>query len=262
MPSITATSVILAALGDLNVLQKGETLSSFSDGGTDEFTRLNFLVGQLAQQGLIAPAIGKLIFPLVAGKGGAANPYTIGVGGDLNTPRPPYQDNVVGAGLILGRTTLPVAQQVTIPRPLITDDGFETMRLQDLTSTLFTTVYYRPDYAGDLGSIILWPVPTDLTNALVLYVQGMLSTFADLTTSYSVPPGYEALFHWNLAENLLIPYGRVGTPIDARITAQAIKAMALVKRSNIHLSDLPNDLLGIGGHGRSHGYNILTGEGG
>ena len=173
MPTVTARQVISDAFGDLNVYQQGDTVGTADE--TDALRRLNLLIGQWAQQNLTIPAVAEKVFPLQAGKGGRTNPYTIGTGGDLNTPRPPNQNSLVGAALFLNASSPPVK----LPRGIMTNDAFATNRIPDLTSALFTSVYYRPDFAGDLGSIFLWPVPTDLTNSLVLYIEAALGTFAD-----------------------------------------------------------------------------------
>lgn len=251
MPALTAQQIITDALADLNIYQTGETIASAD--AADALRRLNGLIGQWAQSPLTVPAIERFVAPLQSGKGGTTSPYTIGVGGDLATPRPANQASVVGAGLLLNATIPPVE----IRRGLLTDDGWKALRLKDLTSTLFTSVYYRPDTADDLGTIFLWPVPTDLTNSLVLYLAGMLSTFADLTTSYSLPPGYASALHTNLALELAIPYGRA---ISADLRAWALKTLATIKRGNVVLSDLANDFAGLGGQGRGGRYNIQTGE--
>ena len=255
MPAVTATQIILDSFGDLNVTQLGDTIATLDaanpSASVDALRRLNLMMGQWAQQNLVTPAILRVVFPLVANKGGVSNPYTIGTGGNLNTPRPPNQSSVVGAGLLLNASTPPVE----IPRDVLTPDGWELIRIKDLTSVLFTSVHYRADFTGDLGTILLWPVPTDATNSLVLYIQSPLTTFTDLTTTYSVPPGYDDALHANLAVRLAIPYGRTASE-DLKDLAKT--SFATIKRSNIPLSDLPNDFARIG-NPRAGWYNIQTG---
>ena len=250
MPSVTARQVISDAFGDLNVYQQGDTVGTADE--TDALRRLNLMIGQWAQQNLTIPAVEEKVFPLQAGKGGRTNPYTIGTGGDLNTPRPPNQNSLVGAALFLNASSPPVK----LPRSVMTNNAFATNRIPDLTSALFTSVYYRPDFAGDLGSIFLWPVPTDLTNSLVLYIEAALSTFAEATTGFSVPPGYDDALHFNLATKLAIPYGRT---ITQDLKDAARDTLAVIKRSNLKLADLANDFAGIGGAARAGLYDIQTG---
>ena len=252
MPTITGLQVITRAAGDLNLIQLGETMDS--DMAADLLVRLNEMMGQLAQDGATAAAIARVVLPLIAGKGSSTNPYTIGLGGDFNTIWPANQSDLLDAGLLLNVSTPPIE----IPRAILTDDAWAKIRIKDLTNTLFTSVYYRPDYQHDLGSVFLWPVPTDLTNSIVLYIQSPLTTFADLTTIYSVPRGYDAMLHYNLAVELGIPYGRDVTP---KLEKAAARTLATVQRSNMNLVDIANDFRRLGQRG-DHGYNILTGEGG
>jgi hypothetical protein len=251
MPSVTATQVLTDAFQTLNVYQPGDTIATADS--TTGLRFLNLMLGQWAQQGLTIPAISSLTFALLSGKGSSTNPYTIGTGGDLNTPRPPNQNSIVGAGLLLNSSTPPVE----IPRMLLTNDAYGEIRIKDLAGVLFTGVHYRPLFAGDLGQIFLWPVPTDLTNNLVLYIKAAISTFADLTTSYSVPPGYDEALYLNLAKRIARPFGR---PVENDLREDAAMSLAIVKRSNLQLSDLTNDFAQIGvGHTR-RGYNLNTGE--
>lgn len=256
MPTVTATQVIQDALNDLEVLNSDtETYSSLTSvQQTDTLRRLNLLVGQWANQTLTIPAVQRTVFTLLSGKGSSTNPYTIGSGGDLNVARPTFQDSIIQVGLLLNASNPPVE----IPRGIYTHNMWEQERIKDLTSVLFTALYYNPTFAGDLGQIFLWPVPTDLTNNLVLYIEQPLGTFADATTSYSIPPGFDDALHFNLALKLAIPYGR---PISPDLRAEAMRTLAVVKRANVKLFDLPNEFAAIGGQTRKSWYNIVTGEG-
>jgi len=253
MPTVTATQIMTDAFQMLNVYMPGDTISA--NDSTSALRFLNLMVGQWAQQGLTIPSEARRVFTLLSGKGSSTNPYTIGTGGNLDTPRPPNQNSVVGAGLLLNASSPPVE----IPRGVMTNDSWAATRIKDLTSTLFTGVYYRPDFAGNpiQGSLFLWPVPTDLTNSLVLYIRAALGTFADLTTAYSIPDGYDEALYAQLALRLAIPFGR---SVSEDLKELARDSFTTVKRSNVQLSDQANDLgfLGFGRGGR--GYNLETGQ--
>ena len=257
MPTVTATQVMTDAFRMLNVYMPGDTIAT--NDSTDALRFLNLMVGQWAQTGLTIPVVSRSVFTLLANKGSSTNPYTIGTSGDLNTPRPPNQGSIVCAGLLLNASSPPVE----IPRGVMTNDGWANTRIKDLTSTLFTNVYYRPDFAGNpiLGSLFLWPVPTDLTNRLILYIRAPLGTFADLTTVYSIPDGYDEALYAQLMLRLAIPFGRTLSDDQKEL---ARESFATLKRSNVQVSDLANDFAVIGHRGgrSSHGYNIQTGDGG
>lgn len=235
----------------LNVYQPGDAIVAADS--TDALRWLNLMIGQWAQTGLTIPAETRTVFPLVSGKGSSTNPYTIGSGGDLNTTKPPNQSSVIGAGLLLNASTPPVE----IPRGVMTNDGYDKLRIKNLTSTLFTNVFYLPTFTNSLGQLFLWPVPTDLTNSLVLYTRFGLGTFADLTTAYSIPDGYDEALCGQLMKRVAIAFGRTLTD-DQKEYAR--ESFATIKRSNIQLSDLENDFAHLGS-GRGGVYNINTGEG-
>ncbi len=252
MPTVTATQIMTDFFQALNIYQPGDAFNATDT--TTLLRQLNLLIGQWAQQSLTIPAEQRLVFPLVSGKGSSTNPYTIGPGGDLNTTKPPNQSSLTGAGLLLNISTPPVE----IPRGIMTNDGYDRERIKDLTSVLFTSVFYLPTFAGGLGELFLWPVPTDLTNSLVLYTRTGLTAFADLTTVYSIPDGYDEALYLNLIVRAGKFFGRKPDADDRR---DAMESLATVKRSNVQLSDLENDFGGLGG-GRGGRWNIQTGEGG
>lgn len=246
----TALTLITASFEVLSVFQQGESIPNKDSQSALGF--LNRMTSGWAQQTLTIPAIARNIFTLTAGKGGPSNPYTIGVGGDFNVARPANQASVVDAGLILGNTS----PAVEIPRAIATDSAYNKIRIKELTSTLFTAVYYNPTTANARGLIQLWPVPDTAANSLVLYLQQALSTFATLTTQYEFPPGYEEAFVYNLARRMAKPWGAV---LDADTKNLADQSLTTIKRSNLKLSDLANDL--VFSNPRA-GYDINTNLGG
>ncbi len=212
------------------------------------------MIGSWAQQNLTIPTIAREVFPLIANKGGPSNPYTIGIGGNLNTARPPNQSSISGVGLLLN-TSSPV---VEIPRAMLTDDAWEAVQVKELGNPLFTDLYYNPTYTSNLGTINLWPVPDGSQNtSLVLYLQKALTAFADLTTEYDFPPAYEEAMVYNLCRRIAKPWGAT---LDADVLNMASTSLSLIKRSNVKLTDLPTDPALTANNRFS--YNIQTGLGG
>src|SRR5688500_680972 len=100
MPAITGLSAVQAAFGILNVYLPGETPGP--NDGSFALGVLNRMVGSWSQRGaLLIPVIGREVFDLVADQGGPSNPYTIGTGGTFNTAKPPNQNSLVGAAVLL-----------------------------------------------------------------------------------------------------------------------------------------------------------------
>lgn len=139
----------------------------------------------------------------------------------------------------------------------MTADAWEAVQVKDLTSTLFTNVYYRPTYTAGLGTIILWPIPDNNDNSVVLYRRQQVAQFADFTTAYDFPPGYPDAFDWNLAVRLASP-SQGNLPPD--VGDMAKQTLAIIKRSNATIMDMPQDPA-ITLQQRT-GYNIQTGTGG
>lgn len=147
---------------------------------------------------------------------------------------------------------------VEIPRPVITDSGYQQIQLKNMPNQQFTVVYYNPTYP--YGTVYLWPLPDVATNQLVLYLQNVFPGFVDLTTPYDWPslPGYAEALQYNLDLRLAIPYK--GTVSD-EIHGMAVETLGMIKRANNKLYDLPSDAALLTGDRRG-GYNILTGQGG
>jgi hypothetical protein len=249
MPT-TALQIATLAFRDIGVLSQGQSISTFQS--QDALVRLNTFVDSLGTQPQSMPFVARLTFALISGKGTEANPYTIGPGGDFDTPRPLRLN---GAGLILN--SLPEGPNtVEIPRGVFTDDGYEATQLKALQNSLPTCVYYRPTFAAGLGTIILWPVPNTAQNALALYIQQPIAQFADLSTAYYFPYGYAEMFEYNLAMRLARAYGVPLAQIPD-ITDAARQSLMEIKRANLKLTDLPQDPAMTGS--RRGGYNINTG---
>jgi hypothetical protein len=89
-----------------------------------------------------------------------------------------------------------------------------------------------------------------------MYIRAPLGVFADLTTAYFIPDGYDQALYSQLSLILQIPYGRVASQ---ELKDLARDSFATIKRSNIRISDLANDFAQLGGRTR-RGYNLQTGE--
>lgn len=252
MGATTALAIETAAFTVLNVFQPGESIPAADAESCRGF--LNRLVGQWAQMALTIPAIAREVFPAVSGKGSPSNPYTVGSGGDLDTPRPPNQSSLVGAGLILDNTVA-AAQQVETPRDVYTDDDYQAIQIKALPNQLFTGVYYNPTYTSGFGTINLWPVPNVTTTSLVLYLEKALTSFASLSTVYQMPDGYEQALVDNLVMKIAKPWG---AQIDDDMRMAARNSLSQIKRTNVKPSSMPNDFARLSA--LRYGYNIQTGN--
>lgn len=245
----TANDLITKAFQEIGVYGAAETPTA--NDAADGLTRLNWMLQSWSLQPGTIPVIAREVFTLTSGKGGPGNPYTIGTGGDFNTDRPPYIDSV---GLVQNYGT---STEVEIPRGMFTNDAWEANQVKQMPNAMFTNLFYQPTYSTGLGSIYLWPIPNTTQYRIALYLPKQLTAFADLSTSYTLPPGLDEALLYNLAWRLSKPYGR---PIDPDLKAQARAALANFKRGNVKLTDLPTDQA-LTSNNR-YSYNIQTGQGG
>jgi hypothetical protein len=228
----TALTLLTAALEELEVYQPGEPISD-----TDAQTCLGYLnrmIGSWAQQNLTIPAVIRHTFDIV----GSQASYTVGTGGDFNMARPPNQNSITGAALLY-----PTSPVVESPLGLLTDDGYRLWPLKAQTATLPSVAYYNPTITATFGTLYLLPIPDNALYDLALYVEQPLSRFADLTTTYAFPDGYEECLVYQLARRVAKPFGR---PFDQDLKDKADAALAVIKRSNMKLSAMSNYFSGVG----------------
>lgn len=248
---MNARTLLTASFMDCGIIADGETLSASQ--AQDGLRRLNNMVaGWRTQYGTVL-SIDRNVFDLVADQ----QTYTIGPGGDFDVARPL---TIPAAALLLNGNT--DAQPVEIPRPVITDAGYQSIQIKNLPNNQFTVVYYNPQYP--LGEIFLWPLPDVDTNQLVLYLQNAFAGFPNLSSDSEFPdnPGYAEALQYQLNLRLFTPYG-----VPAEITAQtgegslvalAKQSFGNIKRANNRLNDLSSDAA-IFARDPRLGYNINVG---
>jgi len=250
--SVNAQTILNAAYADLGVIGLGDTLDASL--AQDGLRRLNALVNSWGTQTKTMPFIARQVFPTTGGKGGPSNPYTIGPGGDFDTSRPA---GLTGAGLLLNSSSPPVE----IPRGVLTDDGWEAIQIKDLSNALWTNVYFNATYSNNLATINLWPVPNTSQNSCVIYRRDIIQGFADLTTAYDFPYGYQEALQYNVAVRMARANG-VPLSTIPDVVALASQTLGAIKRANYTITDLPIDPAITLIADRRAGYNINTGTGG
>lgn len=165
----------------------------------------------------------------------SASPVAVGSGQTLNTARP---IRVEGAWVR--------ANGVDSPLTPMTSDEYDSLPLKDTTSTQPSKFYYEPSVP--YGAIYLYPAPSGSV-ALYVRVLTQLSAFADLSTDYTLAPGYQKALEYSLAEELA-PGRR---PLDGAIVRAAMNARRAIKVTNyeplmLEGSDVARAVI----------YNILT----
>lgn len=237
----TAGDLINASLREIGVLAGGETPPA--DDSTDARTALNRLINQWSAEGLKLFTVTRTTWTITANDG----QYTVGASADVNVSRPAIINRV-------GFIDTSTSPDTEYPLRKLTEDSWANVSLKAQTSTFPEVFYYNPTYPP--GTLDLWPVPTSTTLSGVLYAPAVLTEFSGLTTSVSLPNGYERMIVKNLALDLCPSYGKQPSPL---LLQQARDATATVQRMNYRLSDLsldPAALVGVDQGGR---YDINRG---
>jgi hypothetical protein len=119
--------------------------------------------------------------------------------GDFNTTRP---IRIVGAFTRDGSS-------VDTPMGVITEQYWNNISDKTATSAIPQKILYRPSFP--FGQIVVYPVPT---GAPVLHLRSekMIGSYAVLTSSQYLPPGYQRLLELSLAVDLAPEYGSRAAP--------------------------------------------------
>jgi hypothetical protein len=185
----------------------------------------------------------RTVFPLSTG----IATYTIGNGATFNHDRPGW---IAHAAVI--RTTDPLAFEY--PVDVLDEESYEAIVIKGLLSTIVTGL--RMDDSVPFANISVYPVPSDATQQLVLYIPGLLQGAPILTTPIVIQPGGARMVRTNLAVELHPEFGR-GKPLNPVLAKQA----EVSKRDWIDMRDVGSILtpdpgiVAAAGAGR---FNIYT----
>ncbi len=243
-PLLTGRTLVTDSMLLIGAIASGETPSGAEL--TDGLRRLNELIDNWSLQALTALVNERHVLTLTASTG----TYTLGPTSTSGASwivgaRP---DVLTNAGLLLNSSNpLPIE----IARSILTDDEYANITIKDLSTTLFTSVYYNPTSPD--GTVVLWPIPSVNTNDLVLYYDSILAQFADLTTQYRLPAGYAKALRYNLAVELAPEFGR---QVDPVVLMTASASLRQVKAANLKMAELSLDPALSGN--RQGAYNVYS----
>lgn len=226
---MTANDLIARSMRTLGVLASGETATS--DEASDGLTVLNNMVDMWATERLTIYTTTRNVFDLSS----STQEYTIGSGGTFDIVRPLW---ISAASIIIDKTAS-ASEKLELPLPAgLTVTQWQEVAIKGLESTYPTQFYYDDNWVAGLAKISVWPIPRTANSQLVLYVPTALTQFADLTTAYTFPPGYEETLRYQLALRLGPEFGVPVTP-DVRLLA--MQSLGNIKRVNIHTEELSID---------------------
>lgn len=245
----SSTQLIYRAYRALGGLRPGQGASS--DTKNDCLDSLNDMVDawQIDRRKIFCIRIDAYNFT-------SAYAYTIGPGGDFNTGSLAKPNEIEDANCII-TTTSPVTRQAIDP---INYDQWASIRVQQIPNSIPTKLYYDKGFdANARGTIHVWPGAI-AGYQLELFTTQQLTQFADLTTSYILPPGYANAIMWSLAE-MIYPLMKIYLKIEpdmAAVVLQARRARAAIESANA-----PNPLMVVDiamkGNQQRGAFSYLTG---
>lgn len=213
----TPVELINLALKQVGVLGVGQTAAA--EDINDAFKMLNMLIAQWSVKRNVVHQI--LDVPFVCT---GAQTYTVGIGGNFNTPRPP---KIIGA---YARQLVPTP--IDYPLELLqsmTDWGRISIKSMPSMPQI---VYYDPQYP--LGVLHVWPVANS-NYELHLQMLAPLTAFVTPFDVINLPPEYEEALMYNLAGRL---YPMYGMQPDQVVIKLAAASLATVRMANTQIGRL------------------------
>ena len=175
--------------------------------------------------------------------------WTFGTNGTLATTRPA---KITGVSII---DLTNADQPVEIPIAYITSEQWQYESVKNNSVQIPSEVW--DDQGFPTRTLTYYPIP-DVACQTAIYSWSALSTFSDLTTDTTFPPGYLEAIQYNFALRLAPQFGVINIP--AMILRMADEGMARIKRMNFRPLDVAFDtgLPGLGDGARKS--NIFTGK--
>jgi hypothetical protein len=227
--TITARDIIGDALGDIAVLDPGETMTG--EMATTGLRTLNRVIDRWRAQRLYVYAIKDV----TATFSGAT--ASVGTGLTINTEHPQRFED--GCFYRIGGI------DYRLPKWDLTQ--YNSLYLKTTAGQYPQGFYYDRAIPG---TVSVWPVPSTAIEYHFM-VATLMSSFADLDTAYSFPDGYADAFHYTMCERLAPGYN---LPPDPVLNANARAARTVIKKLNTQVPLLQVIPLGPAR------ANILTGD--
>jgi hypothetical protein len=180
----TAADILNTAGRGLGYLGNTEVMSAAdANAGLNVF---NAMLDSWNGESLTAYAWQTLNFNLVSG----TSVYTIGPTGVWVAQRPTQ----------IYDAFITDANQLNYPLAILTQDKWNNIGMLTITSQIPTAIFYDSQYPN--GIINIFPIPL-LNYTITLNCELQIANFVNLTTAFSMPPGYLRAYTSNLSLELM-----------------------------------------------------------
>ena len=218
---MTAGDFIRQALRMINNIGATEVPSGAD--AADALISLNQMSDAWNADALAIPGTKIEDFPLTIGQ----QVYTLGSGGNFDTPRPAQLTNV--------SVILPTQVPYEVPLMSLTRDEWQAVLLKATPGSYPIALY--DDGSFPFRNLSFWPIP-QVPCGFRMYSWESNVIFPDLTTAFSFQPGYSEAIKYNLALRLSLEgFGQA----NANLLAAAQISMATIRAFNVEISKLECD---------------------
>lgn len=233
----TVRDMITDAMKELGAIAIGEVPTDAE--AQDGLGVLNNMLGTWRTETLMPVGMDQNVytFPSVAPS------YTIGLTGDIVAPRPDFIDSAY----VRDTNNNDYQMYVTTDYQVYSDIVTKTV-----TSTIPVVMYYNPGYP--LGTMYIWPEPSDASYRLVLWTPTIITSYATVNDVLALASGYQRAMTSNLAIDLAARYGKTPAPT---LIKQAVESKAQLKRFNTTALQMGFDM---GLSNGNYSFNYLTGQ--
>jgi len=223
----TPGDIIKLALKQANVLGVGQSASA--EDTNDAFDLLNMMMAQWQRRRYLVYHLVETSFQATG-----ALSYTVGPGGNFNTPRPSKLEAAYF------RQVIPSAPyQVDYPLNIIrAREDYDKISLKNLNSF---PAYAFLDTSYPLANLYIWPLPSSLYQIFITTME-QINSFTTLQQTINLPPEYFEALYTNLAVRLGVMWG---LPPNQMLITQADVALNILEATNVQIPrlEMPRDLL-------------------
>ena len=216
----------------------------------DALSTLNEMIGIFLTDGMMLYAIQDAYYSLAAQVANNPGPVAITIGPSGATITATRPERIEEAYIVLTSTNPNVSERLDV----INDAEFGDIPVLNTGTSLPERLYYSPAWPN--GNIYLWPY-LNAAAKLHLFTWQLLDDALTLAGTFTLPPGYNEMMRFNMAERLMGEYGR---PPSSFISDNARKAKAAIMSHNVRTVLQSCDPAVMGSGGNVSTWNYLTGD--